>query len=256
MTFLKFFLGIAFILGPLANNRFILQSQIYSHLHIPAFLCAFFCLVFKWSFLSFIWFGYCIYGVIAFIVKNKSNLFSINTTLGLIPLVFSNTAAVWFVAGSNDFQMLGYNVNWSYYAALHGNFLGWIFTACLVYLAQKEFHLSYKFGGIFILISFLMIALGIDGVPYLKRLGLLSLTVLIPMYILIFILNTKSPSKIYAIISFLGILITMGFAIGHEFSILSTDTFLGARSMITIHGSINALISIPMFYIAIVKNEF
>ncbi|MEE2671350.1 MAG: YndJ family transporter, partial [Bdellovibrionota bacterium] len=175
-------------------------------------------------------------------------------TTNLIPFFFSFVASTWVVSGTNNYYLLGYDENWSYYAALHGHFLGWIFFGCLAFLEQnsqrfKQFFRNGAFSGVAL---FLLVALGINGIPILKTIGAIGLCILIPMTVALFCIESKkSMAKILGQITLALVLISMTLAFLKEFALLPHIEFIGARLMVSLHGLINSIFVPILFFFAI-----
>ena len=243
------------VLSPIMTSSFFLKDKKgYKLFHIVALVVVAISIIIKEPRLIIIWPVFNLYGLLLHFKNSYKKLLSFKTLATFIPFVFSMVASVWFVAGSNDLYLLGYNINWSFYAALHGNFLGWMFLGCIAFLSirSEKFNDLYTLGCYICFISFLLIAFGIDGVPYIKGIGVVALTVLIPSFIALYSLTTKQKSSKYlSLLSLACVLITMGFAVINEFGSVTPELFLDARSMVTIHGIINAFVVIPLFFFGI-----
>jgi hypothetical protein len=136
------------------------------------------------------------------------------------------------------------------------SFLGWSLIGCLAYLARRQNNGSYIYliGSYLCIVLFLCIALGIDGIPYYKAIGVLAVSFLVPFFIgyYIFTLNKGNKKSLYlACISLFAIIISIILALNNEFS----EAALGVSKMISTHGFINALVVIPSFYLAIILDK-
>lgn len=148
--------------------------------------------------------------------------------------IFSFNSALWFVSGVNDLYLLGYGQEWSFYAALHGSFLGWTFVGCLVF--------------------FLMVASWIDGVSYVKAIGVVGLSIITPLLIGLYAFKLKKTSSLstkLAMLSFASIMLSMLFAVLNEFWIGFPRVVSGISVMLVTHGFLNAMIALPCLFLAI-----
>ena len=194
------------------------------------------------------------FGLFIHFKNNRNNLFNFRILATFIPFVFSIIASVWLVAGSNGLYLLGYDINWSFYAALHGNYLGWMFLACMAFLSTKSLKFAnfYTLGCYISFILFLLIAFGIDGVPYIKAIGVVGLTILVPVIIGLYSFASRhKTSKFLSMLSLILVFVSMTLAVLNEFWTIDPQYFLGARSMVTVHGVLNAFIVTPLFFLAL-----
>lgn len=256
IIFLKLLLSVAILLGPLMSYRFFLYNfPRYRKIYYPVSVITIGSLIINIPLLIFLWPIYCLYGFYLNFVQNKQNLYSIKTIASFIPFIFSLIAAIWLLAGTNDLYLLGYNKSWSYYAALHGNYLGWLFTGCFAFLAKFTPGKVGRFytHGCFILFGlFLMIALGIDGIPYLKPIGVIGLTLLTSTLLVLNWYHTKNhKAKALLLISLVGFSFTMSLAVLKEFSTIQPAMILETPTMVIIHGMINGIVVIPLLYLGI-----
>jgi predicted DCC family thiol-disulfide oxidoreductase YuxK len=147
----------------------------------------------------------------------------------------------------NDLHLLGYDRSWSSYAALHGSFLGWILVGCFAFLAKRPgASRLYLWGCYLTLVFFLLIAFGIDGVPHIKRIGVVGLTFVVPGLIGLYafeIKNRNSTAFRLSALSFVSIVASMGLALGNEFWV--------TVPMVVTHGLLNAVLTVPCFYFAV-----
>ena len=259
LNYLYGFLLISFILAPHLTNCLLLgDSKIYRTLHLVSLVIVLLGIFLKLNEVLAVWFLFCIFGLWLHFRNEVENLWSLKTIATFIPFVFSVIASVWLVAGTNDLFLLGYDKHWSFYAALHSNFLGWIFLGCLTFLSKRSNSKSifYTVGCYVCFIFFLMIAFGINGVPYIKSIGTLGLSLVVPFFIGLYFLTTVNrASKILASFSLVGVLFSMTLAVLNEFSSVTPQFFLGAASMVTLHGLINSLLVTPFFFFAIKLEE-
>lgn len=232
---------LAFILAPILTNAFFLQGyKPYAVVHKVGLTILIVGLLLNWSYASFVWPLFCAYGFFLF-CKNK---FSVTPS---IPFVFSLISSVWYVAATNDLHLLGYDQAWSFYAALHGSFLGWIFVGCLAFLSRnEESGRVYVWGCYASFLFFLMVAFGIDGIPYIKRIGVFGFAVMMPLLIGYFAFNLKKESKLarsLSLLSLVAMILSMGLAVANEFAV--------RVPMVITHGLLNALVAVPAFFLAV-----
>lgn len=240
-SFLIFLLSIAFILAPLMTKNFFLRnSRLYSRAHVISLFVLLISGILDFSWFSLIWPLFCIFGFFLYLTQEGRRIFSTTGIATCIPFVFSLISAVWFVAGTNDLHLLGYTKSWSFYAALHGMVLGWYFVGCLAYLSKwpnaSNVHLFGCYG---CLVLFLSVAFGIDGIPHLKRIGVIGFAILIPFAIGIFAFNLKKENRlafVFAVISFFSIGLSMTIALLNEFWIDFPKIAFGMPLMTLTHG--------------------
>lgn len=254
---LKFCLLVGFVIAPLMTNRFFLdESKIYRTLHKGALVLAALSFLPQLSYLSLGWLLFCGFGFGLYLKSNYKNVLARKGLLEFIPLTFSMISSTWFVAGSTDLALLGYNQLWSFYAALHGIFLGWLFVGSLVILSKKD-KLYFK-ASILSFVLFLLVAYGIDGVPFIKRIGVIGFSILVPLAIGRFmklIKNENRSSYLLSLISLSAIVLAMLLALLNEFWLEAPKTVFGISLMVLTHGFINALITVPCFYFAVSKSQ-
>lgn len=261
LILLNFFLSVAFVLAPLMTNRFLLNdSKVYSEAHKTAIAVLLIGLVLNLNFLAIIWPLFCAFGFLLFLRKEYQIVFSARGLATCIPFLFSLISATWFFSGVNDLHLLGYNRTWSFYAALHGSFLGWMFVGCLVFLSRRKRLANLYLWGCFLsLIFFLFVAFGIDGTPYIKRIGVVGFTLIVPLLIGSYTFNLKIEnrnSRYLAALSLLSIIASMTLAILNEFWVGAPRVALGLPVMVFAHGFMNAILTIPCFFLAIrLENE-
>lgn len=250
------FLGIAFVLAPLMTNHFFLNnSKIYSLVHKIALIVLLIGAVLNLNYTSIVWPLFCIYGVILYLKNEYKFVFSLQGIPTSIPFIFSLISATWFFAGVNNLHLLGYNQAWSFYAALHGSFLGWIFVGCLAFLSQRSNSNKFYLWGCYLsLVLFLCVAFGIDGIPYIKRVGLIGFTLLVPLMIGLYAVNLKNKnhrSRFLLAVSLISIVLSMTLAVLNEFWATGPRIAFGIPIMVFTHGFLNAVITIPCFFLAI-----
>ncbi len=258
IIYLNILLFISLIFGSIVTLKYFLKSsKVYKcSVYFGFFLLA---IGFLFGFykLTFAWVLVCILGGILYLKIEFNNLLTMDTLAGGIPIAFSVIASVWFFSGTNDLNLLGYGKEWSYYAALHGNYLGWLFVGSLVIISRSLKGVSkkiYLLSCFLCLFSFLMIALGIDGVPYIKRIGAFIVIILTPSLIGFYFFSlrkNRNYSFYLSGMSLIGITFTMLLALSNELGLLNPKTFLNAPSMVSLHGMVNGLIVIPSLYLAI-----
>lgn len=256
LMLLNFFLCVSFILAPLMTNYFFLNnSQIYSHAHKIALIILLISATLNLNYLIGVWPIFCVFGFLLYLKNEYKCIFSIKGLTTCIPFLFSLISSIWFFAGVNDLQLLGYDRTWSFYAALHGSFLGWIFIGCLAFLSRRpNSNKFYTMGCYVSFIFFLFVAFGINGTPYLKRIGVVGFSLIVPLLIGLYIFNLKNenrPSRYLAVLSLVSIIITMTLAILNEFWIAVPRIAFGIPIMVFTHGAINAILTIPSFFLAI-----
>lgn len=105
-----------------------------------------------------------------------------------------------------------------------------------------------------ILVCFLMIASGIDGTPYIKQVGVIGLSVLIPVLLVHYLFALEKDngrSRVLALVSLASVLLTMTLALVNEFSSASPRVAFEIPVMVLVHGLANALLTVPCFYLSI-----
>lgn len=173
-----------------------------------------------------------------------------------VPLLFSNIAAVWLVGGTSDLRILGYGPAFSFYAALHGNVLGWMVIGAMAALASEDpAHRRIHVTAVLVsFLSFLSIAVGIDQLRALEVVGMIGLSVAIPVSQLAFLSTVWTRHRLaFALggVSLLGLLFTMLLAWQHELNLPTFPPALGVRSMVSVHGLLNAVVVGPSFLLAV-----
>ena len=256
LIFLKFFLSVAFVLAPLMTRRFFLNnSKIYSDAHKVALVVLLIGAVLKVNYLSGVWPLFCAFGFLLYLKAQYRIIISLRAFATYIPMLFSLISATWFFAGANDLHLLGYNRPWSFYAALHASFLGWMFIGCLAFLSRRKNSSKLYLWGCFLsFVFFLFVAFGIDGTPYIKRLGFIGFSMIVPLLIGFYAFNLKKEnrsSRYLAALSVLSIVAAMTLAILNEFWIDAPRMAFGIPIMVFAHGLLNAIVTIPCFFLAI-----
>jgi predicted DCC family thiol-disulfide oxidoreductase YuxK len=250
MLILKFYIAIAFVLAPfLTWNFFLKASRLYSEVHKISLWMTVFGICLNSKILVAAWPLFCIFGLFELLRTEESSVFSVQKIFLVIPFIFSIVSSIWFFSGTFNLGLLSYDPTWSYYTAIHGAYLGWIFVGCLTFLA-KRYTLTrfYKLACYLSFVFFLCVALGIDGIPYVKKIGVIGFALLIPSIILkftFFEVHKNSKTRQFALISFISISLTLGLALINEFW-PSAPRLLGDMPLMVItHGLVNALIALP-----------
>lgn len=241
---LKCYLLIAFVIAPLMTNSFFLNnSRAYSRAHISALIILVAGTLLNFSYATLIWPLFCAYGFISYLRKNPKQTVCIS-------FIFSLISSVWLVSGENDWHLLGYNKEWSFYAAIHGSYIGWLLVGGLAFLKEK----IYQVGCYLTFIFFLLVAFGIDGTPYIKPLGVIGLSLMLPILIghyAFHIQREKRLPRFLATTSFGAIILSMILAMLYEFWSGFSGTIFNVPVMVLTHGFLNSLIAIPSFLLAI-----
>lgn len=256
LSLLIFCLGVAFVFAPfMTKNFFLRNSQLYSRVHILSLLILLGAGVLGFNWIAVIWPLFCVFGFLLYFNQERQLIFSVKGFASCIPFLFSLISSVWFFSGINDLHLLGYNKNWSYYAALHGSILGWLFVGCLAKLSKGPNASNvYLFGCYLCFLLFLTVVFGIDGIPNIKRLGVIGLSVFVPFAIGLFTFNLKKENRLslfFAVISLFSIAASMTIAILNEFWVNFPKVAFGMPIMTLTHGLINALFTVPCFYMAV-----
>ncbi len=249
-------LFIAFVLAPLMTKSFFLAgSKIYSDGHKASLMVLLGGALLNVNYTSIVWPLFCSYGFFLYLKSEYKLIFSVKGAAGCIPFIFSLISSVWFVAGVNNLQLLGYNKVWSYYAALHGCFLGWILTGCLAFLARRKNSSNiYLWGCYMSFLLFLFVAFGIDGVPYIKRIGVVGFSLMMPFVMGYYAINLKKANKLsmsLSWISIFSIILSMSLAVLNEFWAGFPKMISGVSTMVMTHGLINMFVAVPCFFLAI-----
>jgi hypothetical protein len=265
LDLLRALLLLSMALGPLGTHRHF-SSHLPSplrRLSVGAYLAALGCaaagLFVPAPMLCGAWLLFCAGSFGVFVLSKglgSKGLRSPRTLAACVPFLFSNVAAVWLVSGANDLRLLGYGTHFSFYAALHGNVLGWIVIGALAVLVdggetQREPYLLAVF---VCFVSFLLIALGIDQLRWLKPIGVLGLSVALPLSQVAFLRGVWGRSRAaFALgaVSSLGLLFTMVLAWGNEVAVRVMDDVLGIRAIVSVHGVLNAVVVAPSFLLAV-----
>lgn len=256
LLILKCFLFVSFLFAPLMTKEFFLKgSRVYADAHKISLLVLLLGAALNINYLVVVWPLFCALGFFLYLKDNYQFTFSAKGAAGCIPFIFSLISSVWFLAAIFDLHLLGYNRWWSFYAALHGSFLGWIFVGCLVVLSKRmSSERFYLCGCYLVFLFFLFVAFGIDGIPYIKRIVVLGICLLMPLLIGHYTLRLKTKNHLslsLAWISFLSVVLSMLLAILNEFWTNFPKIAFGFPVMVLAHGSLNALFAVPCFFLAV-----
>ncbi|TGL72118.1 hypothetical protein [Leptospira jelokensis] len=260
IDYLSIVLCFGYTISPYVSNYFFLKnSKIYKQIYYPAIVSVFLSV---WGILpqvSVLWLFYSSFGFFLYFKIHKKDILRNKHWLGLVPFLFSLVSATWFVCGTNDLYLLGYNKTWSFYASIHGCFIGWLFLSGICSLAIKNSKLQILtvFVGL-VLSLFLVIAIGIDQSGPFKKIGVIGYMVLFPviaLYILKVLKPKRSISKFFLWIHFFSILFSLCIAVGKEFSLFDVDHNNLQIIMHYLHGGINAFVVIPTCLFAIFSEE-
>nr|WP_232374086.1 YndJ family transporter [Leptospira chreensis] len=239
-------------LAPFFTNRFFLKnSKIYSVFHFISFLLILLAIFFRIPKLTVVWPIFCGLGLVLFCKIQKTNFKQLQTWIGFLPFGFSLLSSLWFYCGQNECHLLGYNETWSYYAAIHGCFIGWLFLSGIISVSNHpEGSKKTLIESLGIVILFLLIALGIYGNPILKKIAVVGFSFLVPYTLWVAtkeIRNQNRVSLILANCSRLFLCFTFLLALVHEFYIGFPKFIYGYPLMVILHGGINAFLVIPCF---------
>ncbi|MCA9612275.1 MAG: YndJ family transporter [Myxococcales bacterium] len=201
--------------------------------------------LFVWPPLAVFWPLFCL-GNLALVLRVRLPR-SLPELAGAVPFAFSLVAATWIVGGTNDLQILGYGPHFSFYAALHGNVLGWMLVGALAALARREGRRLYVAAVLTCFVSFLLVALGIDVWAPLKPIGVAGLTLAIPTAQLAFLADARSNRAAFAagLLSLVGLVLTLTLAWLNELGLLTLGPLGSVRAMVAIHGVVNVLLVGP-----------
>ncbi len=239
----------------MTNRLFLSDSVLYANAHKISLVVLLLGSYLNMNFLAAAWPLFCAFGFSIYLKNESKTLFSAVGLASCIPFVFSLISSVWFVAGVNDLHLLGYDRAWSFYAAIHGSFLGWLFVGCLAHLSRRASASRVYLWSCFLsLVFFLFIAFGINGVPFIKPIGVVGFSVLVPFAIGHYAFEkTQKPraSRVLALVSLAAIASSMTLAVLNEFWPGVPRVVLGFPMMVLVHGSLNAIIAVPCFFFAI-----
>lgn len=253
---LDLLLVVAFAIAPRASNQLFLGGdRRYAAAHGLALLAVVASLLLGSGLGAVVWAAFCTYGIGLFLQRFRRELLSPIGIASGIPFAFSAISAVWFVAGANDLHLLGYPRTWASYAALHGSVLGWLFVGCTAHLARRprarRVHLA---GCLLSFVLFLCVAFGIDGVPHLKRIGVVGFSVLLPTILVRHALDMRDRGGkpfFLTLASLGGLVVSMGLALLNEYWPAFPRILLGLPTMVVVHGALNVLVVVPCFWLAV-----
>ena len=258
LSLLRVLLLLSMAVGPFGTHRFFFAepSRLRAAAHAAALVCAAVGLLVPAPILCVAWLAFCAGSFALFLRERRESLRSPQVLAACVPFLFSNVAAVWLVGGANDLHILGYGEQFSYYAALHGNVLGWILIGALAALAERDGrHRGVYLASVFVCFaSFLSIALGIDQLRALKPVGVVGLSVAIPAAQLVFLRSVWSRDRLaFALgcVSLAGLALTMLLAWRNELSMPVFPVVAGIRGMVSVHGALNTLVVAPCFLLAV-----
>ncbi|MBN4049451.1 YndJ family transporter [bacterium AH-315-N03] len=258
LSLLRVLLLLSMAVAPLGTHRFFFAepSRLRTAVHAGALVCAAIGLFLPAPMLCVAWLFFCVASFGQFLRHRAASLRSLPVLAACVPFLFSIIAATWLVGGANDLRILGYGPQFSYYAALHGNVLGWIMIGALAALANQDgpYRSVYLASVFACFASFLLIALGIDQLRMLKPIGVVVLSVAIPASQLAFLRSVWSRNKAaFALgcISFSGLVFTMLLAWRNELSMAAFPAVLQLRGMVSVHGVLNAVVVGPSFLLAV-----
>jgi hypothetical protein len=261
LRLLQLLLLVAMGVGPLGTHHYfgVGASRATRLAHAVALACAAAGLVSPWPALCVVWLLYCAGSFGLFLLSRARELGSPRPLAACVPFLFSNVAAVWLVAGANDLRLLGYGQHLSFYASLHGNVLGWIVLGAIVILADREVSpraRSVYVAAVFVcFVSFLLVALGIDQLRALKPIGVVGLSLALPLAQLTFLRGARTRHRVafwLGCVSFAGLAFTMVLAWGNELGTPALGQVAGHRAMVSVHGALNALLVAPCLLLAVV----
>lgn len=246
----------AFAIAPRVSIRFLLgEVKLLNVLHGIAFALVVVSIVFDVPYLSVAWLLFCLLGL-GFFVRQNLRRPSLLQVVQAVPFIFSIAGAVWLVAGANDLGLLGYDPSFSFYAALHGTVLGWLMVGCMAALAThaSRFNRVYSIAVLGCLVSFFLIAFGIDGAPIIKPIGVVGTTLMVGLSLSLLLWECRSSKAAasFALVSLLGFLFTIFLAWRNELG-LTTIGFapFGVRPMVSLHGAANGLVVAPSMWLAL-----
>lgn len=263
LSLLRVLLLVSMAVGPLGAHRFFFAepSRLRAAAHAGALACVALGFFAPAPILCVVWLVFCAASFALFLRERflrdgVASLRSARALAATIPFLFSNIAAVWLVGGANDLRILGYDAHFSYYAALHGNVLGWILIGVLAALADRDGpHRGVYLASVFVCFaSFLSIALGIDQLRAMKPIGVVGIAVAIPVSQLVFLRSVWSKNRsAFALgcVSLAGLGLTMLLALRNELSTPVIPAVAGIRGMVSVHGTLNALVVAPCFLLAV-----
>ena len=260
LLLLRVLLLLSIIIAPLGTRAWVQPPRVWVRAYVAAVIAVALGLFLPVAALCVLWVCFCIVNAIVLLGPSMrggdrvQNLRTPGTLVMFVPLVFSFIAATWLVGGANDLRILGYGPFFSYYAALHGNVLGWGFVGAIAASAKRAGpHRRTYLALVFVcLASFLMIAFGIDGLAVIKPIGVTGLTLALPLALVVFIVEARGQSRraaLAATLSLVALTVTMVLAWQNELGV-APGPVLGVRSLVAVHGVVNTLIVVPAFMLA------
>ncbi|MFN7698095.1 MAG: YndJ family transporter [Deltaproteobacteria bacterium] len=262
LDLLRLLLLTSMALAPLGTHRFFFPkpSRLEVGTYLGALACAAAGLFSPLPQLCAAWLLFCAASFARFLWSRGRSLCTYPALAACVPFLFSNVAAVWLVAGSNDLRLLGYEQHFSYYASLHGNVLGWTLVGAVAILANREagnaqrVHLAVV---LVCLVSFLAIALGIDRLHALKPFGVFGLSFALPASQWTFLRSVWARDRAALALagaSLGGLILTMVLAWANHLSLFPLPPTRGVRAMVSLHGVLNALVVAPCFLFAVTRS--
>lgn len=256
LHFLNGLLIVAAICAPLVTRRFLTATRVHDLLHAVAVSLVAAALLLEVPKLTVVWPAFCLFGGVQFLRERFSELRTPVELAKGVPFAFSLIGATWLVSGANGLGLLGYGREFSYYAALHSHVLGWMMVGGIALLAWRAeaFNRFFVVAVYGCLVSFLLIAFGIDGVPYIKPIGVAGITALFGLSLVLLVVVARRRSRLgfaLGLVSLAGFVFTMTLAWQNELG-LALAPFLEARAMVTLHGVVNAVVVAPCFALAAV----
>ena len=133
--------------------------------------------------------------------------------------------------------------------------IGWIVIGTLAALADRDSPQRgiYLTSVLVCLVSFLLLAFGIDQLRALKPIGVIGLSIALPISQLAFLRSVWSRNRLAFIlgcVSFAGLVFTMVLAWRNEVSPVF-QAVAGIRGMVSIHGVLNTVVVAPCFLLAV-----
>jgi YndJ-like protein len=255
---LHLLLLLSMAVGPFATNQLWipLRPQLRLAAHGAALAGSAIGLLLPAPYLCAVWPLFCAGSLVAFVRSRAASLRTTEVLTACVPFLFSNIAAVWLVGGANNLHLLGYGAKFSYYAALHGNVLGWILLGGLAIATDRDDPLRRVYSAsVFVcLASFLLIAFGIDQLHWLKPLGISGLSLALPAAEFAFLRSVRTrnrPAFALGCVSFGGLIVTLLLAWANELSLAVSIAAGDVRGMVSVHGVVNALVVGPCFLAAV-----
>lgn len=206
------------------------------------------------------WLAFCLASFAELAWSRRAHLRSPYELAGCIPFAFGVISGIWIVGGSNDLRILGFGETFSYYAALHSIVLGWMMVGSIAILATQDrpFRKAYLASAFVCFASFLLIAFGINGLPAIKPIGVVGLSMAIPIAQLLFLKSvwrTNTAAFALSSASLLGLVLTLILAWQNELGTVSFPRVLGIRPMVSVHGIMNGALVAPSFLFAVTLED-